>query len=326
MDALDSIALPSNVDPGQTIDISIDLVAPATPGTYKGNWLFADTTGQQFGIGASANGKIWAEVKVVLAPTNTPAPLSTQTSEPTSEGTIEPTAVIPLKAPALEALTYDMVSQICSAQWLSNNVQQSCPGPSGEVQNVISLITVPTLEDGSTLTNPAIMIRPGNTNGSIQGIYPEYLVQPGDHFRAIASCEANSISCSALLRVRYQDSSNAIADIWAVGEFYDQKYTQIDIDISALAGQKVKFILDVTPLNTDPGNHVLLASPGIYSETLPTATPTIVPTATATITPVPTAMSQPTPMPTSMPQPGTKSLQEKLQDFFNNIFKSIFGG
>ena len=308
----------------------LTLLPQPPPGTYKGIWSFEDNTGQQFGLGSSANGQIWVQVKVVLAPTNTPTPLpeSTQTSEPTSEPTIEPIAVIPFNAPSLETLTYDMVSQICSAQWLINNVQQPCPGPSSETQNSISLVTLPTLEDGSMLINPAIMISPSNTNGSIQGIYPEYLVEPGDHFRAIASCEANSISCSALLRVSYQDSSNAITDLWAVGEFYDQKYTQIDIDLSALAGQKVKFILDGTPLNTDPDNHVFFASPGIYREPLPTATPTIMPTTTSTVTPVPTVtmIPMPTATPMPIPQPQPSSMLEKIQDFFRDIFKNIFGG
>lgn len=327
MGAIDSVALPSNVGSGQTIDISIDLIAPSIPGTYKGIWSFEDNTGQQFGLGPSANGQVWVQVKVVSTPTNTPTPLpeSTQTSEPTSEPTIEPTIVIPPNAPLLETLTYDMISQICSAQWLINNVQQPCP--SSEAQNPISLVPSPALEDGSMLVNSAIMISPGNTNEPIQGTYPEYLIQPGDHFRAIASCEANSISCSALLRVSYQDASNAIIDLWAVGEFYDQKYTQIDIDLGALAGQKVKFILEGTPLNTDPGNHVLFASPGIYREPLPTATPTTMPTATSTVTPVPTVTVTPVPTatPTPIPQPQPPSLLEKIQNFFRDIVKNIFG-
>jgi hypothetical protein len=324
MDALDSISLPSNVDPGQTIDISIDLIAPAIPGTYKGIWLFEDNNGRQFGLGASANGQIWVQVKVAAGPTSTQTPLpeSTLTSVPD----IKPTAIIPFNTPSSETIAYDLVAQICSARWFSNNIQQSCPGPRSETQNSVSLAALPTLEDGSALTNPAIMISPNNTNGSIQGIYPEYLVQPGDHFRAIASCEANSISCSNLLRVRYQDASNNIGDLWAVGEFYDQKYTQIDIDISALAGQKIKFILDVTPLNTDPGNHVFWASPGIYRQPMPTDTPTNVPTATSTITPAPTATTLPTPTSTPIPQPATQSLQEKIQNFFSDLLNNIFGG
>jgi hypothetical protein len=327
MDALDSKSLPSNVDPGQTIDISIDLVAPATPGIYKGTWSFEDNTGQQFGLGPSADGQIWVQVKVVPVPTNTPTPLpeSTQTNEPP----FAPSVAVPFNTPSLETLTYDLASQICSAQWLGNDVQQPCPGTSSEAQNAISLVALPTLEDGSKIANPAIMISPGNTNGPIQGIYPEYLVQPGDHFRAIAGCEADSISCSALLRVSYQDASNTKVDLWAAGEFYDQKYSQIDIDISALAGQKVKFILDTTPLNTDPGNHVFWAFPGIYREPLPTFTPTILPAATATITSMPTATLLPSPTSTPVLQPEPQkpqSLLEKIQNFFSDIFKNIFGG
>jgi len=259
-------------------------------------------------------------------PTSAPLALSTQTIEPT----IEPALGIPFSAPGLETLAYDFVSEICSAHWFSNNVEQPCPGSSSEAQNTIRLVTMPTLEDGTTLNNPAIMVSAGATNGSIQGIYPEYLVQPGDHFKAIASCEANSITCSALLRVSYQDSSNSIVDLWAVGEFNDQKYTQIDIDISALAGQKIIIILDVTPLNTDPGNHVFWASPGIHREVLPTATPTILPTATQTVksTPSSTATYLPSPTPALNPQPEPKpqSVLEKIWKFFDDLFKNLFGG
>ncbi len=324
MGAQDSIKLPSNVNPGQTIDVSIDLIAPSTPDTYKGIWSFEDNTGKQFGLGTSANGQIWVQVKVILAPTNTPSPLPepTQTSEPT----IEPTLTIPVNTPLLETIAYDLVSETCSAQWFSNNIQQPCPKSNSEAQNTINLVTLPALEDGSTLISPALMIKPGDTNGPIQGIYPDYLVQAGDHFRAIASCEANSISCSALLRVSYQDNSNTIVDLWAVGEFYDQKYTQIDVDISSLAGQKVKFILDITPLNADPDNHVLWVSPGVYREPLPTATSTIMPTAAATNTPAPTATQIPSPTPTPAPQSDSQTLLEKIQNFFRDIFKNIFGG
>jgi hypothetical protein len=338
MGAVDSIQLPSNVDPGQTIDISIDLTAPTLPGIYKGIWSFENTDGRKFGLGTSANGQIWVQVKVLSGPTPTPTVQSqpTQTSQATattgpgaSTPTAAPTTAVPLNTPSAEDFSYNMVSQACSAQWQSNKVQQPCPGPGNEAQG-IRLVQSPTLEDGTTVNIPAIMMYPGNANVETQGTYPEYQVQPGDHFRAIASCEMNSVSCSALLRVSYQDSSNNITDLWAVGEFYDQKHTKIDIDISALAGQKVKFILGVTPLNANPENHVLWIAPGIYHETPPTATPTVTPTtaptATATRTPVPTATPQPTPLPGLTPQPGVKSLEEKLQDFLGNIFKSIFGG
>ncbi len=69
---------------------------------------------------------------------------------------------------------------------------EPCPGSGDEAQNAVTLVTQPTLEDGVTLNNPAILINPNTQNGFVRGTYPEYLVQPGDHFQAIASCEANA--------------------------------------------------------------------------------------------------------------------------------------
>jgi hypothetical protein len=320
MDTVDSITLPNNVAPSETIDISIELTAPEAPGRYRGNWAFEDNTGKQFRLGSSGAGQIWVQVNVILAPTNTPTP------SPVSTQTGLPTTATPFTPRQMETLAYDFISEICSAQWLSNNIQQQCPGVGSEAQKFINLITNPTLEDGTALNNPAIMIVPDNLNGSIKGIYPEFLVQNGDHIRAIASCESNSTTCSAIFRVSYQDASNAVVDLWAVGEFFDQRYTQIDIDISTLTGQRIKFILDVTPLNTDPGNHVFWAAPGIYRELLPTATLTIAPTITATLTPIPTATLTSTPTAIPQAEPETQSVLEKIQKFFSDIFKLIFGG
>ena len=41
-------ALTGNVDPGQTMDISVILKAPATPGNYKGYWKLRNAAGVLF--------------------------------------------------------------------------------------------------------------------------------------------------------------------------------------------------------------------------------------------------------------------------------------
>lgn len=53
------------VAPGQTIDISVSLTAPATPKTYRGNWILATESGTKFGIGANADKPFWVQVVVV---------------------------------------------------------------------------------------------------------------------------------------------------------------------------------------------------------------------------------------------------------------------
>ncbi len=47
--------------PGQTIDVSVDLTAPNTAGTYKGNWKLRDGNGGTFGL--SSGGPFWVQIK-----------------------------------------------------------------------------------------------------------------------------------------------------------------------------------------------------------------------------------------------------------------------
>jgi len=61
------------VTPGQTIDISVSLVAPATPKTYRGNWMLATDSGAKFGIGANADKPFWVQVVVATNLTVTAA-------------------------------------------------------------------------------------------------------------------------------------------------------------------------------------------------------------------------------------------------------------
>jgi len=65
-------ALTGNVNPGQTIDISVNLTAPSSPGDYTGNWKLRDASGVLFG-------QFFVLIKVQSTPTAT----ATNTSTPT---------------------------------------------------------------------------------------------------------------------------------------------------------------------------------------------------------------------------------------------------
>jgi len=62
-------ALTTNVNPGQTVDISVALTAPTTPGEYTGNWKIRDASGGSFG-------KFYVQIKSQnsVTATNTSAP------------------------------------------------------------------------------------------------------------------------------------------------------------------------------------------------------------------------------------------------------------
>lgn len=69
MDGPDSKQLiPGTVAPDATIDISVDLGAPADPGTYKGFWEMRELGGETFAL---STGPFWVEIKAI-APTATP--------------------------------------------------------------------------------------------------------------------------------------------------------------------------------------------------------------------------------------------------------------
>jgi len=61
------INLPEYVNPGQTVDISVPMVAPSSNGTYEGLWEIQDASGNNFGVGA--NGTSPLDVLVVVGST-----------------------------------------------------------------------------------------------------------------------------------------------------------------------------------------------------------------------------------------------------------------
>lgn len=82
-----SVPLPSKVDPGKSIDISVDMVAPTLPGTYQGNWKLRNASGVLFGIGPGGASPFWVRI-VVKSTTGTP----TVTFTPSTPGvTVSPT-------------------------------------------------------------------------------------------------------------------------------------------------------------------------------------------------------------------------------------------
>lgn len=60
-----SQALSGLVNPGDTVDISVDLTAPSSEGGYKGYWLLRNSEDVLFGIGANANVAFWVEIEVL---------------------------------------------------------------------------------------------------------------------------------------------------------------------------------------------------------------------------------------------------------------------
>jgi hypothetical protein len=69
--------LEREIQPGQSIDLSVELTAPTSPGIYQSNWVLMDPDGKAFGIGPAGNAAFWVRITVpaftqpAATPTNT---------------------------------------------------------------------------------------------------------------------------------------------------------------------------------------------------------------------------------------------------------------
>lgn len=296
----DSALIPTSVAPGQTVDITIPLTSPTTAGTYRGYWKLKSNTGVPFGIGTGGTKSFWVEIKVTGTGINPGT--ATKTNTPGTPAT----PVTP--ATPLPGTSYDFVANVCAATWYSGAGQLPCPGTSGDAKGFVLITSPSKLENGTTDNRSGLLTHPQNiNNGYIQGIYPSYLVKSGDRFRATVGCEHNATSCYVVFRLDYSLSgSTSIQTFWAFVERYEGQVYNVDIDLSSLAGQNVKFALTVLATGSPSGDRALWTAPMIYNASSSAPTSTVAPSATPTVTltntsPAPTDTEAPTSTPTETP-------------------------
>jgi hypothetical protein len=255
MGAPSALNFPVNVAPGQSVDLSVDMTAPSTAGHYYSYWKLRNASGVIFGIGSTANKAFWAEINV------------TSTS-----GT-----------------GYDFTANAASATWTSGAGALSFPGTDGSANGFVLKKDNPKFESGVTSAQAGLLFGPNNvTNGFVQGIYPAFRVQSGDRFQATIGCEYGATSCYVEYRLLYQIGSGAVTTFWTFREKYEGLTYNVNLDLSALAGQDVKFILYTNAYGSPSGDRALWGNPIIARAG--STPPTVVPTVGTPPTPVPTSI------------------------------------
>jgi hypothetical protein len=73
--------MPGIVQPGESVDITVDMMAPYRPGTYQGNWKLRNADGQLFGLGPNGDSPFWVQIEVVE--NNTPESETLPSETPT---------------------------------------------------------------------------------------------------------------------------------------------------------------------------------------------------------------------------------------------------
>ena len=277
MGASSSATFPKNVAVGETVDISINMTAPSTAGSYRGYWMFKNASGARVGLGAQGNKPWWVDIKVAGptvtpgGPTKTPAPATNTPSGPTS-------------TPVSTAGTVLDFSDACKGTWYSGAGQLTCPGTDGDAKGFVLKVAAPKLENGSTDSRPGIITFPQNVqNGYIQGFYPPFKVQAGDRFQSLIGCDNGATNCYIAFRLDYQTGTDPIKTLWGPFlERYEGQNYSVDVDLSSLAGKDVKFILTVLSAGAATGDRAQWIAPRVFrpGSASPTNTP-VPPTTTA---------------------------------------------
>jgi hypothetical protein len=235
-----SIALPNNVAPGQTIDLSVNLTSPAAVKHYRGYWILRNASSTQFGYGPNANNAFWVDINVAN--------------------------------PTVASIAYDFVANYCSATWASGAGTLPCPGTTSDANGFVVKLTSPQLENNTTGTDPALLTHPQNVNdGTISGTYPAFDVKSGDRFQSLVGCQYGSTVCFVRFRLDYQVGSDPVKTLDSWDEKIDNQYGTVNVDLSSLAGKSVKFILTILSLGSPTQDDALWSAARI-TRTTPVST------------------------------------------------------
>lgn len=83
LDAPLSVPLSGNTNPGQSVDLSVEMKAPDTEGTYQGWWKLRNPAGDLFGIGPNSDAPFWVRIIAEGTPISSVTPTTTETAPPT---------------------------------------------------------------------------------------------------------------------------------------------------------------------------------------------------------------------------------------------------
>ena len=206
-----------SVAPGQTIDVSVSLVAPATTGTYQGFWQLRNNAGVLFGIGADAKSEFWVKIK-----TFNPVP----TSSPTPKAT----------------LGLDFVDKGPSAEWRNTATQIPWGDPPEDDPGVAVSLDNFKLENNKTYNHVLATYPQRITDGFVRGTYAAYTVVAGDRFRTLLGFRENCGTGKVRFQLMYKEgATETVIAEWL--KICDGNVLTIDQDLASLVGKTVQFIL-----------------------------------------------------------------------------------
>lgn len=208
------------VNPGQDVELSVDLKAPASNGNYRGYWRIRNASGVLIPVTNGYQGKsFYADIKVAV----------------TSAG-------------------FDLHTRAPAATWIScgspcgGGTTLTFGGPDTDANGFAMYRNGSRLEDGSTPGKVVETHPMWVDDGVISGLYVPYTVVAGEHFTSkigfLALADGSCGAGNAIFQFNYKESGT-IHPLGSWTETCNGALKNIDIDLSSIGGHNVQFVLAV---------------------------------------------------------------------------------
>ena len=248
----DSLGAPASMDltseviePGDIIDVSVDLVAPFETGTYQGNWKLRNVKGEGFGIGELSK-PFWVKINVV-------------------EGA---------------GMMFDFNSRVRDAAWGSGNLPIDYLDLGGKLiafdyqaepeDAYVALENNQVLEGGRVSGILISTYPPVGEDNYIIGRFPDYKVNAGDLLFGRVGLKANKSGLCGNGDVDYRidlmvsGDPATLVNLFEWNEVCDDRMKSFEIDLDDYKGETVKLFLVVIANNNSSKNMAVWDSLSIH--------------------------------------------------------------
>ncbi len=223
------------IQPGENLDISVDLVAPEETGTYQGFWKLRNVKGEGFGVGEYSKA-FWVKINVV-------------------EGA---------------GMMFDFNVRADEAAWGSGSVPVDYTDLGGDILNFdhpgdpedpyVALLDQQFLEGGRISGILLAAYPPLGSGKYIIGRFPDYKVNGGDLLfgRVGLSTNVNGVCGDGDVTFRISlmvgGDPATMPTLWDWNEVCDNQLKSFEIDLDDFKGEVVQIFL-VTIANTDSAKN-----------------------------------------------------------------------
>jgi hypothetical protein len=236
-DSGDSMSGPSptsigTVAPNQEVDLSLNLIAPSTTGSYRGYWRIRNAAGVFIPVlGGTKGQSFFVDIKVALV----------------SSG-------------------FDLHTRARDASWVGTAGVVNFGGPDTDPNGSAMYRNNQKLEDGTSPAKVLEIYPQMVNNGQMSGLYPQYTVVPGEHFKAkigfLAKADGSCGVGNATFQLNYKEAG-ILKSLGQWTKTCDGIMKDVDVDLSSIAGKNVQFALAVLANGPADDDTAVWANPRI---------------------------------------------------------------